>query len=141
MSVHVEWVGHACFRAWRDGGPVIVMDPFTPKNLSLSEEETSLDGDTVIVSSLGDRAHGNPALVRGNPRVINALEVAQLGVEVEIDGSSLITLPAAESPEHESGKPKDNALYAVQVGGLWILHMGDLGYGLGEKELEPFVGE
>ena len=140
MSVHVEWVGHACFRAWRDGGPVIVMDPFTPKNLSLSEEETSLDGETVIVSSLKDRAHGNPALVRGNPRIINALEVAQQGLEVEIDSSPLITLPAAESPEHESGKPKDNALYAVQVGGLWILHMGDLGCGLGEKELEPFVG-
>ena len=95
MSVHVEWVGHACFRARRDGGPVIVMDPFTPKNLSLSEEKTSLDGDTVIVSSLKDRAHGNPALVRGNPRVINALEVAQQGLEVEIDGSPLITLPAA----------------------------------------------
>ena len=24
MSVHIEWVGHACFRVWRDGGPVIV---------------------------------------------------------------------------------------------------------------------
>ena len=51
MSVHVEWVGHACFRVWRDGGPVIVMDPFTPKNVRLSYEEAVIDGDTVIVSS------------------------------------------------------------------------------------------
>ena len=77
MSVHIEWVGHACFRVWRDGGPVIVMDPFTPKNLGLSDKEASLEGDTVIVSSLTDRAHGYPGLVRGDPPVINALEVAE----------------------------------------------------------------
>ena len=140
MSVHVEWIAHACFRIWRDDGPVIVMDPFTPKNLHLPEDETTtVSGDTVIVSSLTDKAHGNPSLVPGQPRVINALEVAEQGIETEIDGSPLITVAAAESPHHDSGKPKDNALYAVQVGGLWILHMGDLGYGLSEEQLAPFV--
>lgn len=139
MSVHVEWVGHACFRVWRDGGPVIVMDPFTPKNVRLSYEEAMIDGDTVIVSSLTDKAHGCPELVRGNPHVINALEVAEQGLEVEIDGSPLITVAAAESPIHDSGQPKDNALYALEVGGLWILHMGDLGYGLTPEELAPLV--
>ena len=139
MSVHLQWVGHACFRVWRDGGPVIVMDPFTPKNLGLSEEEASLEGDTVIVSSLTDKAHGYPGLVRGDPRVINALEVAEQGTDVEVDGSPLVTLAAAESPQHDSGRPKDNALYAVQVGGVWIMHLGDLGYGLTQDELAPFV--
>ena len=140
MSVHVEWVAHACFRIWQDGGPVIVMDPFTPKNLHLSDDGgTAVSGDMVIVSSLTDKAHGNSGLVPGQPRVINALEVAAQGVETEIDGSRLITVAAAESPHHDSGKPKDNALYALQVGGLWILHMGDLGYCLSEEELAPFV--
>lgn len=139
MSVQIEWVGHACFRVWREGGPVIVMDPFTPKNLGLRDEEVSLEGDTVIVSSLTDKAHGYPALVQGNPQVINALEIAEQGLDVEIDGSPLVTRSAAESPDHESGKPKDNALYAVQVGGLWVMHMGDLGYGLTQNELAPFV--
>ena len=49
MSVNVEWVGHACFRVWRDGGPVIVMDPYTPKEIYLSEDAPGVDGDTVIV--------------------------------------------------------------------------------------------
>jgi len=139
MSVHIEWVGHACFRIWSDGGPVIVMDPFTPKNLGLSDEEAAVEADTVIVSSLTDKAHGYPGLVRGDPRVINALEVAECGLHAEIDGSPLVTLAAAESPDHESGNPKVNALYAVEVGGLWIMHMGDLGYGLNPDELAPFV--
>ena len=28
MSVNIEWVAHACFRVWRDGDPVVVMDPY-----------------------------------------------------------------------------------------------------------------
>ena len=140
MSVHIEWVGHACFRVWRDGGPVIVMDPFTPKNLGLTDATASIKGDTVIVSSLTDRAHGYPGLVRGNPQIINALDVAERKLDVEIDGSPLVTLAAGESPDHESGSPKDNALYALKVGGLWVLHMGDLGHGLTTDEMAPFVG-
>ena len=27
MPAHIEWVGHACFRIRRDGGPAIVTDP------------------------------------------------------------------------------------------------------------------
>lgn len=139
MSVHIEWVGHACFRVWRDGGPVIVMDPYTPKNVGLSHKEAAIDGDTVIVSSLTDKAHGCPELVRGAPRVINALEVAEKGLEVEVDGRALITVGAAESPIHESGAPRDNALYALEVGGVGIVHMGDLGYGLSHDEMAPLV--
>ena len=121
MPVHVEWVGHACFRIRRDGGPTIVTDPYTQRNVSLPED-TTIEGDTVIVSSLTDRAHGNPNLVRGNPRVINALDLAVAGTEAQVEGSPLITLKVSESEMHESGSPKDNAMYALKVGGLWILH-------------------
>ena len=105
----------------------------------MSDEEAAVEADTVIVSSLTDKAHGYPGLVRGDPRVINALEVAEQGLDVAIDGRPLVTLAAVESADHESGNPKDNALYAVEVGGLWILHTGDLGYGLTPDELAPFV--
>ena len=140
MSVNVEWVGHACFRVWRESGAVIVMDPYTPQAIGLPEDGRTIEGDTVIVSSLDDRAHGYPKLVRGNPRVINALELALKGTEAKVDGSPVITLGVAESPMHDSGSPKKNAIYALQVGGLWILHLGDLGYGLGAEEMAPFVG-
>ena len=33
MPVNIEWVAHACFRVWRDGGPVVVMDPYTRSEL------------------------------------------------------------------------------------------------------------
>ena len=112
------------------GGTVIVMDPYTPKTVYLPEDAATVEGDTVIVSSLTDDAHGYPKLVRGQPRVVDALEVNEKGLEVEIDGSPLVTVGAAESPIHDSGSPKDNSLYALQVGGVWVMHMGisDLDY-------------
>ena len=118
MPVHVEWVGHACFRIRRDGGPTIVTDPYTQRNVSLPED-TTIEGDTVIVSSLTDRAHGNPKLVRGNPRVINALDLAVSGTEAQVEGSPAITLKVRESEMHESGSPKDNAMYAPE--GRWLV--------------------
>lgn len=142
MSVNIEWVAHACFRVWRDGGPVIVMDPFNPhvlQGMGLPYDGRTLEGDVVIVSSLDDAAHSCPELVRGSPRVINALDLVLNGVEAEIDGQKIVALGAAEAPDHPTG-PKDNALYSLVIGGQWVLHLGDLGYGLTAKELEKFVG-
>ncbi|MCH2693147.1 MAG: MBL fold metallo-hydrolase [Acidobacteriia bacterium] len=137
MTVNVEWVGHACFRIWQDEESVIVTDPFSPSRLGLPDGP-AVEGDIVIVSSLEDVAHGCPDLVQGSPRVINALDLVQNNQQAEVNGTPIVTLGAAESPFHESGHPKDNALYAFNVGGLWILHLGDLGHGLNSSELEVF---
>ena len=100
MTVSIEWVGLACFRVWREGGPVIVMDPYTLQEVGLPEDGRTIDGDIVISSSLEDRAHGNPKLVRGSPRVIDALDVHVQGTVTEVDGSPIITVGAAESADH-----------------------------------------
>ena len=142
MSVHLEWVGHACFRLWEDGGPVIATDPYTPSSLGLVNDDEvgrRIQADTVICSSLTDIAHSNYGLVEGSPDVINALDVARGEREATISGEPVIAVEAAESPDHPSG-PDDNALYAFKVGGLWFLHMGDVGIGLDSDEIEPFKG-
>ena len=140
MPVNIEWVGHACFRVWPDAGLVVVMDPYTPSEVGVADENGIIDGDVVLLSSLDDRAHSNPKLVRGNPSIIDALELAETGRPAEIEGNPVVAVGAAESPIHDSGSPKDNALYALQLGGTWVMHMGDLGYGLTPQELAPFEG-
>ena len=52
-----------------------MMDPFRYETLELPDPGTRFETDTVIVSSLTDDAHDNVALAKGNPRVINALDV------------------------------------------------------------------
>ena len=136
MSANLEWVGHACFRLWRTQGPVLVTDPFTPSEIGLPD--VPINGDVVIASSLSDPAHSNVASVRGARATINALDVANDGT-FTFDGAPIVSVPTSESALHPEG-PKDNAMYAFQVGGLWFLHMGDAGEALGPDLLAPFAG-
>lgn len=143
MSVTVEWVGLACFRLSREGGNVIVTDPYDPKILADASKvetelfEAPLQGDTVICSSFTDQAHGFHERVNGKKEAINALDVATGKQGATINGESIITVQAAEALHHPKG-PEDNALYAMKFDDLWILHMGDLGYGIFEDALAPF---
>lgn len=145
VSINLEWVGLACFRLWEDGGPVIAMDPYNPAvvaeavGIDVAVFDVRLQAETVIVSSLTDRAHAHYQLVDGDPKVINALDVAMGHTEASINGEPLIAVQAAEAPHHPEG-PDDNAMYAFKAGDLWVMHMGDLGYGVGADELAPFAG-
>src|SRR5579864_4238769 len=139
MTVQLEFVAHACFRLWEDGHPSIVMDPVTFTELKIPDPRLQLEADTIIASSLTDPAHSNLGLVKGKPRVINALDIATGASHERINGEPIFAIPAAEVPDHPDG-PDDNALYAFKAGGLWFAHLGDLGFGLSEEELKPWVG-
>jgi L-ascorbate metabolism protein UlaG (beta-lactamase superfamily) len=139
MSIELEFVGHACFRVWQDGRPILLCDPFTPATLHL-DGDLKLEAETVIVSSLTDPAHDNFKMALGTPTVINALDVARGQATATINGEALITVAAREAANHTEHSPMDNALYAFKVGGLWVMHMGDLGYRLDEHDLTPFIG-
>ena len=146
MAVHLQWVGLACFHLRQDEGPTIAMDPYDPAVVAAAcgiadpaVLDFRLQADTVIVSSLTDKAHSYYKAVEGEPRLINALDIARGRREVHFSGEPMIAVQAAEAPHHPEG-PDDNALYAFKAGGLWFLHMGDLGYGIGEDELAPFAG-
>jgi len=138
-SIQLEFVGHACFRLWQDGRPTIVMDPYTHAPLKIADDGLRLEADTVIVSSLTDAGHDNVKLVQGNPRVINAYDLARGAAKATINGAPIITVEAAEIANHPEGTDP-NALYAFKAGELWFLHMGDLGFGLSAEQLAPFAG-
>lgn len=138
MSVQLEFVGHACFRLWENGKPTIVTDPYSHHDTQLEDDGSRLDADTVIVSSLTDESHNNVSLVRGNPRVINALDVALGTASATINGEQLVAIATAEAADHDLHDPMDNAMYAFKAGGLWFAHLGDLGYGLSNEELAPW---
>lgn len=140
MSIKLEFVGHACLRLWEDDTPAIVMDPFDHATCSLVDDGFRLTADTVIVSSLADDAHDNVDLVTGDKQVINALDVAQGKSDATINGQPVAAIPAAEIADHPEGTD-DNALYSFYAGDLWWAHLGDLGFGLSNEQLEPWVGK
>jgi L-ascorbate metabolism protein UlaG (beta-lactamase superfamily) len=139
-EAHLEFVGHACFRIWRDGGPVVVTDPYEPGHLRLPP--ISLEGDVVVLSSTADPGgHANPALLAGAPRVIDALAVAG-GEPAEIEGEPIVALAVHEKTDtgEPPEGPPDSSVFALRIGELWFVHMGDLGYQLDADALAAFRG-
>jgi L-ascorbate metabolism protein UlaG (beta-lactamase superfamily) len=133
MSVHVEWIAHACFRLEADDGLLVVTDPYEPSELGLPT--LMLAADVVVASSLKDRSHWNPEAVP-QARIVDALSVAR-GADDEIGGERVVGVEVREAEHHPEG-PDANAMYGFRLGGLWFMHMGDLGHPAGPQHLAPF---
>jgi L-ascorbate metabolism protein UlaG (beta-lactamase superfamily) len=131
----IKWYGHACFRV-EGGGISIVTDPYTPEVAGLDPVEEP--ADVVIMSSATDRFHSNFSMIPGDPKVLNALEVAR-GGPVEVKGVVFEALPTMESLEHKES-PDENAIYRFEVEGISVLHLGDLGNPLTGEQLDRLRG-
>src|SRR5215216_4668917 len=114
----IKWYGHACFRIEGDGIS-IVTDPYTPEVAGLdSVDEPS---DVVVMTSATDMFHSFASMVPGDPKVLNALEIARRG-PVEANGVMFETLPTMESLEHKKS-PDENANLPLRArGGEHLAH-------------------
>lgn len=133
MSVRVEWIAHACFRLTADDGLVVVTDPYEPSVLGLPKP--TLDADVVVASSLQDRGHWSADAVP-HARVVDALSVAR-GAADEIADERVVAVEVREAEHHPEG-PDANAMYSFRLGGLWFVHMGDLGHPARPEHVAPF---
>ena len=131
----IKWYGHACFRIEGDGVSVVT-DPYTPEAAGLAPVDEP--ADVVVMSSATDRFHSCSAMVPGDPKVLNALEISGRG-PVEAHGVVFEALPTMESVEHKSS-PDANAIYRFELEGVSVLHLGDLGNPLTDEQLERLRG-
>jgi L-ascorbate metabolism protein UlaG (beta-lactamase superfamily) len=123
--VKIRFYAHASFRLEVDGLAVIT-DPYTPGPQNSGFDPIDELADMVIMSSATDDFHSDPSHVRGDPTVVNALELPPEGAEVR--GLHIRPFPAMESMTFDFGRDPDaNALYLFTLGGLRVLHMGDIG--------------
>jgi L-ascorbate metabolism protein UlaG (beta-lactamase superfamily) len=131
----IKWYGHACFRIEGDSA-VVVTDPYTPEIAGLDPVDELVD--VVIMSSATDRFHSNASMVPGDPKVLNALEIASSG-PVEAKGVVFEALPTMESLEYKES-PDENAIYRFELERVSILHLGDLGNPLTDEQLTRLRG-
>ncbi|MBV8591389.1 MAG: MBL fold metallo-hydrolase [Acetobacteraceae bacterium] len=137
----ITFYAHASFRLEADG-LVVITDPYTPAKSGFDPIEES--ADIVIMSSATDEFHSGPSHVKGEPIVINALELPPEGTEVR--GIPIRSFPAYESKtfdyQSEFGRDPDaNALYHFTLGGLRVLHMGDIGNPVAPEHLDALRGQ
>ena len=136
----IKFYAHASFRFESDGIAVIT-DPYTPAKSGF--EPIHEAADLVIMSSRTDDFHSDPSHIEGSPAVVNALELPPEGAVVR--GIPIRGFEAYESRtfdyQGERGRDPDaNALYHFTLGGLTVLHMGDLGNPVDPAHLAALAG-
>jgi len=139
--VKITFYAHASFRLEADG-LVVITDPYTPGRSGFAP--INEPADIVIMSSATDDFHSDPSHVRGEPVIVNALELPPGGTEVR--GITIRPFPAYESLTFDyqaaAGRDPDaNALYHFTLGGLRVLHMGDIGNPVAPEHLEALRGQ
>ena len=129
--MRVKWLGHACFLLTSSDGTKIVIDPYKVGG-GLSYGEVSESADVVLIShEHGD--HNNPGAVKGNPVVIkgpgvkNAKGITFKGI-------------ASFHDEAKGSKRGANTMFAFEIDGVKVCHMGDLGHDLSEAQIKE-VGQ
>ncbi|MBA7618173.1 hypothetical protein ES703_25494 [subsurface metagenome] len=124
MNMHINWYGQSCFQiqASRNKGEQvsIVIDPFDE---ATGLRIPSLSADVLLITH-SHHDHNNRKAVKGNPFLIE--EPGEYEVkDIFIQGISTFH-------DEEEGKKRGlNTIYTIEVEGIKLCHLGDLG----QKEL------
>lgn len=134
--MRVTWYGHACFRLEADGVSVVT-DPYEPEASGFRAVD---EPATIVVrSSPDDRFHCNAAMIPGDPALVEAVDLARSGPQV-VRGVPFEAFATQESLVHKTA-PLDNAMYRFTLGGVRVLHLGDLGNPIDPAYLDRLTGE
>lgn len=129
----ISWYGLSCFKIQdKTGldGITIITDPFDQK---CGLKMPSVDADIVTLSHLDHANHNNLKAVRGD------FFVVKNPGEYDVKG---IIINGVDS-YHDEKKGEDlgkNTIYRIEIDGITVTHLGDLGHVLNSDELEILSG-
>jgi L-ascorbate metabolism protein UlaG (beta-lactamase superfamily) len=130
--MYITWLGQSCFKLQDKIGSdsvMLVTDPYDDK---IGLKMPHFEADIVTISH-DHYDHNNVGAIRGNPLVINtAGEYETKGVFIE-----------GVEAWHDSQDGKERGqtiIYRIEMEGMSITHLGDLGHILDTKQLEKLEG-
>ena len=138
--MRIKFYAHASFRL-ETPEIIVVPDPFTPGPNGSGFEPINEAADLVIMSSSTDSFYSDASHVLGHPTIVDALALPREGREVR--GITIRPFPAMESLTYDFGDrdPDANAMYTFTLGGLRIMHMGDIGNPVAPEHLAALAGK
>ncbi|MFH1652270.1 MAG: MBL fold metallo-hydrolase [Chloroflexota bacterium] len=122
--MEITWLGHACFRL-KGSQAVVITDPYSP---DLGYDLGKANARIVTVSH-PHPGHNYVAGVSGDPKVVHGPG------EYEIGGILLTGIPTFHDSEG-GGKRGKNTAYLMEIDGISVLHLGDLGHALTDAQTE-----
>ncbi len=125
----IKWYGHAAFLITSDKGVKIVTDPYEPGAFDgqLSYGKINDPVDIVLVSH-EHADHNYTKDFAGPPRIVKG------SGSKSIKGITVKGVPTFHDPS--GGKERgENTVFTMNVDGIQVCHLGDLGHVLSPKEL------
>ena len=116
-------MGHSCFRI-KGKEAVLFTDPFDPGR-GIALDKTSAQ---IVTVSHPHPGHSNAAGVVGGPRVVKGPG------EYEVAGV-LITGISTFHDDEQGAKRGKSTVYVIEMEGLRLCHLGDLGHGLSNQQM------
>jgi L-ascorbate metabolism protein UlaG (beta-lactamase superfamily) len=130
--MHIQWFGQACFKIQDKvgaDGVTVTTDPF---NKEAGLKVPNFESDIVMISH-DHKDHNNAEALRGNPFIISAPG------EYDIKGVSIHGVESFHDDKKGAERGK-NVIYSINIDGVIVSHLGDLGHILDNKQLELLVG-
>jgi len=126
--MHITWLGHSCFKI-QDKETIIVIDPYGP---GYGPKPPKLKADLVAITH-DHKDHNYTDSIMGEPFKINGPG------EYEFKGVYIKGIPSYH--DNQQGKERGvNTIYRLEVDGVSIAHLGDLGHILNDDQLEMLEG-
>jgi L-ascorbate metabolism protein UlaG (beta-lactamase superfamily) len=122
--VDITWLGHACFRI-RGSQAVIITDPLPPDTGYTLGKQTA---DIVTVSH-PHPSHSYDAGISGEHRLVRGPG------EYEISGVLILGIGTFHDSVKGQSRGK-NTVYLMEIDGVAICHLGDIGHVLGDAPVE-----
>lgn len=130
--MYIQWLGHSCFKIQDKTGPdgvTIVTDPF---DKSIGLKVPGFEADIVTVSH-DHHDHNNVGALRGTPYVVKSAG------EYDIKDVTIVGVDSFH--DEKSGKDRGaNVIFRFGLEGISIVHLGDLGHPLDNKQMELMAG-
>ena len=127
--MEIKYLGHASFQA-KGKNAKLIFDPFDPSIVGLPFKK--IEADIVCVSH-SHHDHDFLSAVEGTPYVVKGPG------KYEIKGVKISGIPSFHDDESGS-KRGHNTIYVVEMDGIFLCHLGDLGHKLTDKQLSSIKG-
>jgi L-ascorbate metabolism protein UlaG (beta-lactamase superfamily) len=128
--MEIKYLGHSSFII-KGKNVTVVTDPYSSEYTGLKfPKHVACD---VVTISHDHLDHNAVDMLEGTPFVVNGPG------EYEIKGAGIVGLPSF----HDTAKGADrgkNVMYRIEIDGISIVHLGDLGHPLTTQEVENLDG-
>lgn len=126
--MHITWHGQSCFRI-QGKEAILITDPLG-KNTGLKPLRTKAD---IVTISHNHPSHNNWEVIKESPKVIFGPG------EYDIKKVNILGIPSFHDKK-EGEKLGPNTIYLIEMDGIKICHLGDLGQKFSDAQLDQIDG-